>query len=129
MSQETNMNNEIEDMKHIWGIKSYDDLTGSKEATLWTMNDFDITYFEDEKKYILNVETIYEFVEENGKRQYIGRIFSNFTAWMLDNGFDTNYKLSIDELFTTGLNINTHFDSIEQAYALFKLLASAYENS
>ena len=129
MSKTINMQDEIEGMKHIWGIKSYDDLTSSKEATLWTMNDFDITYLEDEKKYILSVETIYEFVEENGKKQYIERIFSKFTEWMLGNGYHTDYKISMYELFTKGLNINTDFDSIEQAYALFKLLVSAYENS
>lgn len=129
MSKTINMQDEIEGMKHIWGIKSYDDLTGSNESTLWTMNDFDITYLENEKKYILSVETIYEFVEESGKKQYIESIFSKFTEWMLGNGYRTDYKLSMDELFTKGLNINTDFNSIEQAYAVFKILAKAYVNS
>ena len=116
-------------MKHIWGIKSYDDLSGSSEATLWTMNDFDITYLEDEKKYTLSVETIYEFSEKNGDKSYINRILSNFTSWMIDNGYNTNYKVSLYDLFTEGLNITSHFDSIEQAYAVFKVIANAFVNS
>lgn len=120
---------QIDGMKHIWGILSYDDLSGSQEASLYTMNDFDITYLEDEKKYILSVETIYEFSEVRGDKSYIDRILSKLTNWMIDNEYATDYELSLYEVFTNGLNINTHFDSIEQAYGVFKLLATAYINS
>jgi len=80
---------DIDGMRCVWGIKSYDDLSGGSEATLWTMNDFDITYLEDEKRYTLSVETIYEFSEKNGDKSYINRILSNFTSWMIDNGYNT----------------------------------------
>jgi len=120
---------DISGMKCVWGIKSYDDMSGSSEASLYTMNDFDITYLEDEKKYVLSVETIYEFSEKNGEKSYIDRILSNFTAWMIDNGYNTNYKVSLYDLFTEGLNITSHFDSIEQAYAVFKVIANAFVNS
>jgi hypothetical protein len=120
---------QIDGMKHIWGILSYGDLSGSQESNLYTMNDFDLTYLEDEKKYILSVETIYEFSEVRGDKSYIDRILSKFTNWMVDNKYATDYEISLHEVFTKGLNINTHFDSIEQAYGVFKLLATAYINS
>ena len=120
---------DISGMKCVCGIKSYDDMSGSSEASLYTMNDFDITYLEDEKKYVLSVETVYEFSEKNGDKNYINRILSNFTAWMIDNGYNTNYKVSLYDLFTEGLNITSHFNSIEQAYAVFKVIANAFVNS
>lgn len=35
-------------MKFIWGVKSYDDLTTSN-ACLYTMNDIDLIYLKDKK--------------------------------------------------------------------------------
>ena len=40
---------ETDEIKFIWGVKSWDDLTG-KDASMWTMNDIDITYDKKEKK-------------------------------------------------------------------------------
>ena len=114
-------------MKHIWGIKSFDDLTPGNEASLWTMNDFDITYFKDEDYYSLGVETVYQFDSETDKRKYINGILMAFTKWMKNNGYSTDYKPDMVDIFTNGININSHFGSIEEAYGVFKALVQMYE--
>jgi hypothetical protein len=111
--------------KHIWGIKSWDDLSG-KECNMNTMNNFDITYHKETDDYTLGVETIYMFKEENGDKDYIKDILNRFTQWMIDNGYDTNKKLNLYQVFTDGTNINSHFKSIEGCYTYFKLLANGY---
>src|SRR5574344_1423312 len=73
------------------------------------------------KKYILGVETIYMFKNKNGDKEYMKQLLDIFTKWMIDN----NYKIKspcLWEVFTYGWNINTEFDTIEDAYAMFKLL-------
>lgn len=111
-------------MKHIFGVVAYDDLT-SNHANLYTMNDLDLTYLKDKKKYILGVETIYMFKNKNGDKVYMKQLLDIFTKWMIDN----NYKIKspcLWEVFTYGWNINTEFDTIEDAYAMFKLLVGGY---
>ena len=51
---------EYGNMKFIWGVKSWDDLTGA-DACLHTMNDIDIIYDKSAKVYMLGVETAYLF--------------------------------------------------------------------
>src|SRR5574344_146225 len=111
-------------MKHIFGVVAYDDLT-SNHANLYTMNDLDLIYLKDKKKYILGVETIYMFKNKNGDKEYMKQLLDIFTKWMIDN----NYKIKspcLWEVFTYGWNINTEFDTIEDAYAMFKLLVGGY---
>lgn len=117
--------NETEDMKHIWGLKSYDDLSGS-EACFYTMNDLDITYLKDENKYILDIETIYMFDDEHGKYSYMRYLLDKFTEFMEQNGYATTKEFALYEVFTDGININTRFDSIEDCYAAFKLLVNGF---
>ena len=50
--------------------------------------------------------------------------------WKAIQGYDTNSTLNpygdMYEIFTRGININTHFDTIEDAYRTFKLLVNGY---
>ena len=61
----TNTTEEESNMPYnfIWGLLSYDDLSGAEEANIYTMNDFDILYDKATKKYIISVETIYSFFD------------------------------------------------------------------
>ena len=113
-------------MKHIFGVVSYDDLT-SNHANLYTMNDLDLTYLKDKKKYILGVETIYMFKNKNGDKTYMKQLLDIFTKWMIDNNYEIKSPC-LWEVFTDGWNINTEFDTIEEAYAMFKLLVEGYIN-
>lgn len=116
-------------MKFIWGLKSYDDLS-SCDANLETMNDIDLIYLKDEKKYILSVETIYYFNSEQDEKYYYKNLLDKFTKWMEKQKYNTNSSLNpygdSYEIFTSGVNINTHFDTIEDAYRTFKLLVNGY---
>ena len=113
-------------MKHIFGVVSYDDLT-SNHANLYTMNDLDLTYLKDKKKYILGVETIYMFKNKNGDKEYMKQLLDIFTKWMIENKHEIKSPC-LWEVFTDGWNINTEFDTIEDAYAMFKLLVEGYIN-
>jgi hypothetical protein len=116
-------------MKFIWGLKSYDDLS-SYDANLETMNDIDLIYLKDEKKYILSVETVYMFSSKEAEKKYFKALLDKFTEWMEEQGYDTNSTLNpygdMYEIFTSGININTEFDTIEDAYRTFKLLVNGY---
>ena len=116
-------------MKFIWGLKSYDDLS-SCDANLETMNDIDLIYLKDEKKYILGVETAYMFNSKEAEKEYFKVLLDKFTKWMEEQGYNTNSTLNtyddMYEIFSGYININTHFNTIENAYRTFKLLVNEY---
>ena len=121
---------ENNDMKFIFGVMSWDDLSSATEPNLLTMNDFDLIYLKDEKKYILSIETAYKFKDKQSEKEYLQELLNKFTKWMQDNGFNTDSSLNsygdMFEVFTDGININTHFNTIEDAYRTFKLLVNGY---
>lgn len=119
--------NETKTMKHIWGIKSWDDLSG-KDCNLFTMNDFDLTYLKDENKYVMGVETVYLFKDKDTDKKYIKDIYNAFTEWMISEGYDTFGEISLWQAFTNGYNINTKFNTIEEAYNTFKFLMKGFCN-
>ena len=55
---------------------------------------------------------------------------NKFTKWMKEQGYNTNSTLNpygdMYEIFSDGININTKFDTIEDAYRTFKLLVNGY---
>lgn len=116
-------------MKFIWGLKSYDNLS-CYDANLETMNDIDLIYLKDEKKYILSVEMAYMFSSKEAEKKYFKTLLDKFTEWMEDKGYNTNSTLNPYgdryEIFTSGININTLFEAIEDAYRTFKLLVNGY---
>ena len=121
---------ENNDIKFIFGVMSWDDLSSATEPNLLTMNDFDLIYLKDEKKYILGIETAYKFKDKQSEKEYLQELLNKFTKWMQDNGFNTDSSLNsygdMFEVFTDGININSHFDTIEDAYRTFKLLVNGY---
>ena len=118
-----------ENMEFIWGIKSWDDLSLSETANLHTMNDIDLIYLKNENKYIFSIETIYSFKTEEHKQKYLKDCLDAFTTFMNESGYDTNKKIFWCDVFSGGLNLNTHFDTIEDCYAMFKLLVNGYCNT
>lgn len=116
---------ETQDMLFVWGVISYDDLTSNK-ANLYTMNDLDLIYHKDKNKYSLSVETIYMFDRKSAKYGYMQNLLDEFTKWMNENNYDTTKEFSLHKVFTDGININTKFDSIEEAYAAFKMMVNGF---
>jgi len=116
---------ETEDTLFIWGVMSYDDLSGSKEANMFTMNDLDLIYHKDINKYSLSIETIYMF-EENGHYGYMQSLLDEFTKFMEENNYNTSREFDLYQVFTEGISINNKFNSIEEAYTAFKMMVNGY---
>lgn len=115
---------ENDSQKLIWGIKSCDDWSDSP-CNLLTMNDFEIVYLKDKKKYIFSVETIYEFKEGyEGETAYLKNILDKFTNWMKENGYHTERKIRIWQFGK--VNLNCEFDSIEDVYATFRYMVEGF---
>jgi hypothetical protein len=112
-------------LKHIWGVKSWDDLTG-KDACLYTMNDIDIIYCRESKLYMLGVETAYMFNDENRKHaecKYLKQLLKAFTKFMNDN----NYSKDFDKcLFISNSSLSISAESIEELYMNFKIFVEGY---
>ena len=45
---------------------------------------------------------------------------------MNESNYDINREFALFKVFTDGININTKFNSIEEAYAVFKMLVNGY---
>lgn len=117
--------NETQDLLFIWGVLSYDDLSGNSQANMYTMNDIDLIYDKITNKYSLSVETIYMF-KENGQYGYMQSLLDEFTKWMEENNYNTTRKFGLYEVFTKGINIKTQFNSIEESYAAFKMMVNGF---
>lgn len=111
-------------LKHVWGITSYDDLTGS-EANLYTMNDIDITYDRDTKLYMLGIETAYMFKEprKQNECEYLKELLSFFDKYMDDNNLLKDFDKC---LFFSQPTILTSAESIEELYMNFKIFVEGY---
>ena len=109
------------DFEFIWGILSKDDISGAKQAGLYTMNDFDIIYWTEDNTYSFGVETIYD-ISKQWQEEYLKNILNKFTDWMKANQYDTEYHLDYYQIFT-------NFDrsaNIPELYAKFKLLVKGF---
>ena len=115
---------ETDDNKFIWGIKSWDDLTGT-DACLYTMNDIDITYDKKKKEYMLGVETAYIFASHVAECDYLRNCLNAFTKYMDDNGLNKNepYRLFMSDPCT-----NITAETIEELYVNFKIFVDGFCN-
>lgn len=104
-------------LKFIWGIKSWDDLSAS-DANMYTMNDIDIYYDRDTKQYSLGVETIYMFDDTQAECSYYNSLLESFTKYMKENGLSTEQNYCA---FCSGLDLSLKADSIEELYTRFKI--------
>lgn len=115
---------ETDDMKFIWGVKSWDDLTG-KDACMHTMNDIDITYDKKRQQYMLGIETAYVFKSHAAECDYLINCLSAFTKYMDDNGLKKNEPY---RLFMSNPCTSMTADSIEELYTSFKIFVDGFCN-
>ena len=113
---------ETDDFKFIWGIKSWDDLSGT-DACLYTMNDIDIIYDKKKKEYILGIETACLFKTYNDECKYLSDCLKAFTKYMDDNGLNKNEPF---RLFMNNPCTNMVANSIEELYTNFKIFVNGY---
>ena len=116
-------------LKFIWGITSWDDLTG-KDANLFTMNDIDIIYNRKSKLYMLGIETawIFDGNEEEIKEEeckYLRQLLDAFTKFMDDNGYLKDYGTC---LYMRRPRLNDSAESIGELYFNFKVFVEGYCN-
>ena len=113
---------EDDDMKFIWGVKSWDDLSGCG-ACIYTMNDIDIIYDKKKNEYMLGIETAYLFKSQVDECDYLRNCLNAFTKYMDDNGLDKNkpYMLFMNNPCTSMVA-----DSIEELYTNFKIFVDGF---
>ena len=114
-------------LKYIWGIKSCDDLSETKDANFYTLNDLDIYFNRDNKLYMLGLETIYSFDNNEDRINYLDRLLAAFRKYIATNDlFDSNY----DPFFLYRYNDGNIFagNSITELYYKFKLFVTGYSN-
>ena len=114
---------ETDDYKFIWGVKSCHDLTGH-DASMYTMNDIDITYDKKNKVYMLSIETAYMFETYEDECDYLKDCLNAFTKYMDDNGLNKNepYRL----LFVSNPCISFKEETIEELYTNFKIFVDGF---
>jgi hypothetical protein len=115
---------EDDDIKFIWGVKSWDCLTGS-DANLYTMNDIDLTYDKKKKVYMLGIETAYMFKTHESECNYLRKCLDAFTKYMDDNGLEKNKPYM---LFMSNPCISMVAESIEELYVNFKIFVDGFCN-
>lgn len=111
-------------LKFIWGVKSWDDLSGAG-ACMHTMNDIDIMYDRDEKRYLLGIETAYMFNgnRKEGECKYLRRLLNAFTVFMDNNNYSKNFDYC---LFMSNPDLIMSAESIEELYVKFKIFVEGY---
>ena len=117
---------EDESIKLIFGIKSYDDLCEC-DVNLYTMNDLDVIYDKNTKKYSASVEAIYQFDSIEGQVRYLNQLLHEFTKYMTDNNLNTNYQISFYDIFYGHIAIDCVADSIEECYSRFKFIVEGFD--
>lgn len=91
--------------------------------------DFELWYDNVEKKYSFSIETLIEFSDaDDGPKNYVRNILKEFALWMLENNHDLTYGLSYWDVFNHGITIDGKYDTVEQAYAAFKVLALGFSH-
>lgn len=113
---------ENDDIKFIWGIKSWDDLTGA-DACLYTMNDIDLTYDKKREVYMLGVETAYMFESYVDACEYLQDCLRAFTKYMDDNELN---KHLVYRLFLSNPCTSMEAETIEELYTNFKIFVDGF---
>lgn len=103
-----------------------DDLTINPEQDEIPWCDFALEYDFEKNYYYFSVETAVGFDTETGSIDTIRFYFDCFTKFMEKNHLDTSKELDMYEVFTEGININTHFNSEEDAYAFMKFAVRGF---
>lgn len=117
---------ETDELKHIWGVKSWDDLSGAG-CCLCSMNDIDITYDKQKKEYVLGIKTAYIFETHEAECKYLQKCLEAFTKYMDDNGLNKNEPFRL--FMGMGQPCTSMVaDSIEELYTNFKIFVDGFCN-
>lgn len=84
--------------------------------------DFELTYHPAENHYTMSMETIYQ-MDADDAGEYVHNIWKCFTDWMIDNGHSIEKPVELS-IFETGICLRGPYQTIEDAYAHFTVLAA-----
>lgn len=110
--------------KFIWGVTALDSLS-SIAPCLYSMNDIDIIYSREKKRYILSIETAYWFDAPEDIMKYLHSLLEHFTKWMDEQGYDKHapYKFWMSRpsaLFEA--------ENIPELYSNFKIFVEGHKS-
>jgi hypothetical protein len=88
--------------------------------------DFSVEYNKKDNYYSLSFETILGFENAQKCRDWIIYCLDRFTEYMNEKGYSTDKELDLYEVFTEGINVNSHFETIEDAYAFMKFAVNGF---
>ena len=108
--------------KFIWGVKFPDDLCPNP-ACLHTMNDIDIIYSREKKRYILSIETAYWFESQEGVITYLQSLLKRFTEYMDERGYN---KTAPYKFWMSQPSILLEEETIPELYTSFKIFVEGY---
>lgn len=114
---------ENDDIRFVWGVRGADDLSGT-DASLYSMNDIDITYDKKKQVYVLGVETAYMFESHEAASRYLHGCLNAFTQYMQENGLDTNQSY---DLFMRSPCTTLSAVTIEELYVNFRVFVFGFQ--
>ena len=88
--------------------------------------DFSVEYNKKDNYYFLSFETMLGFENAQKCRDWIKHCLDRFTEYMNEKGYSTDKELTLYDVFTTGINVNSHFETIEDAYAFMKFAVNGF---
>ncbi len=77
-------------------------------------------------KYSFGMELLLGFADTQASIKLVKDVLGAFTSWMVENGYDVNYRLDYWKVFRGGISLDRQYETIEEAYAAFRVLALGY---
>ncbi|WP_022753357.1 hypothetical protein [Butyrivibrio fibrisolvens] len=77
-------------------------------------------------KYYFGIETALEFENTHGYLFFVQNALIEFAKWMVENNHDVSRSFDYNEVFSEGISIERQYDSLEEVYAAFRVLALGY---
>lgn len=107
-------------LKFIWGISTQD-----LPASFYTLNDLDICYNRDTKKYLLGLETLYKFDSIKDTISYLDSLLKEFAHYICLNYKPENYDKS--NLYAYNMGEIFLGDTVEELYWKFYLFVEGFK--
>lgn len=117
-----NYDNWVGDLEFIWGVKSYTDLTGC-DANMHTLNDIEIDYDHNEKRYLLSIETAYLFKDKKVECEYLKGLLKCFEEYMDEKKIEKDHSYN---LFFSHPCLSFEADSIPELFTQFRLFVNGF---
>ncbi|WP_026489917.1 hypothetical protein [Butyrivibrio sp. XBB1001] len=88
----------------------------------------DIWLYQNRKtrKYTFGLENNLVFANTHESIRLVKNALGAVTRWMIENSYDVTYRLNYFETFSNGISIERQYDTIEEAYAAFRVLALGF---